>query len=131
MSIYPIAFAASTSLADPIGSSPLVAAVLWVEGTTTGTAATIVALLAVAGVGMAMLAGRIHVRRGATVILGCFILFGAPGIAAGILNAVRGGSDPGRSPPSPIEQSPLASVPKPAAPSAGYDPYAGASLPPR
>lgn len=125
------AFAGSASLADPAGSSALVAAISWLEGTILGTVATTIALIAVAWVGLMMLTGRVHVRRGATVILGCFILFGAPGIAAGIQDALRNGRDLAMPSASPAEPPPLASVRKPAPPSAGYDPYAGASLPPR
>ena len=42
------------------------------------------AVIAVASVGLLMLTGRINWRYGATVILGCFILFGAASIVAGI-----------------------------------------------
>jgi type IV secretory pathway VirB2 component (pilin) len=128
---FSIAFAAVASLADPQGSSRLVAAVSWLEGTVLGTVATTVAMIAVAAVGMMMLAGRIHLRRGAIVILGCFILFGAPGIAVGIHSAAYGRAESRQAENAPSEPSPLAAVPKPAPPSAGYDPYAGASLPPR
>jgi type IV secretion system protein VirB2 len=72
------------SLADPQGSGVLVAAVRWLEGTLLGTIATVVAVIAVASVGFLMLTGRINWRYGATVILGCFILFGAASIVAGI-----------------------------------------------
>jgi len=41
-------------------------------------------VIAVAAVGLMMLTGRINWRYGATVILGCFILFGAASIVAGI-----------------------------------------------
>ncbi|QDC36364.1 TrbC/VirB2 family protein [Sphingobium fuliginis ATCC 27551] len=69
---------------DPAGSGVLVSAVRWLEGTLLGTIATVVAVIAVASVGLLMLTGRINWRYGATVILGCFILFGAAGIVAGI-----------------------------------------------
>jgi type IV secretion system protein VirB2 len=72
------------SLADPQGSGVLVSAVRWLEGTLLGTIATVVAVIAVASVGFLMLTGRINWRYGATVILGCFILFGAASIVAGI-----------------------------------------------
>jgi len=71
-------------LADPAGSGILVSAVRWLEGTLLGTVATVVAVIAVATVGLMMLTGRINWRYGATVILGCFILFGAASIVAGI-----------------------------------------------
>ena len=75
---------AQASLADPQGSGVIVAAVRWLEGTLLGTIATVVAVIAVAAVGLLMLTGRINWRYGATVILGCFILFGAASIVAGI-----------------------------------------------
>jgi type IV secretion system protein VirB2 len=43
-----------------------------------------VAVIAVAVVGFLMLTGRINWRYGATVIVGCFILFGAATIVGGI-----------------------------------------------
>lgn len=75
---------AQGSLSDPAGSGVIVSAVRWLEGTLLGTIATVVAVIAVATVGLLMLTGRINWRYGATVILGCFILFGAASIVAGI-----------------------------------------------
>lgn len=75
---------AQDSLTDPAGSGVLVSAVQWLQGTLLGTLATVVAVIAVAVVGLMMLTGRINWRYGATVILGCFILFGAASIVAGI-----------------------------------------------
>ena len=75
---------AQDALADPAGSGVLVSAVRWLEGTLLGTVATVVAIIAVASVGFLMLTGRINWRYGATVIIGCFILFGAASIVAGI-----------------------------------------------
>jgi type IV secretion system protein VirB2 len=74
----------SYSGADPQGSGVIVSAVRWLQGTLLGTVATVVAVIAVASVGFMMLTGRINWRYGATVILGCFILFGAASIVAGI-----------------------------------------------
>jgi len=56
-----------------------------------GTVATVAAVIAVASVGFLMLTGRINWRHGATVIFGCFILFGAGSIVAGIQSGVSGG----------------------------------------
>ncbi|MGK6321306.1 TrbC/VirB2 family protein [Sphingomonas sp. DT-204] len=75
---------AQDGISDPAGSGVLVSAVRWLEGTLLGTVATVVAVIAVASVGFLMLTGRINWRYGATVILGCFILFGAASIVAGI-----------------------------------------------
>ena len=82
--LWPSAAMAEMSLADPAGSGVIVAAVRWLEGTLLGTIATVVAVIAVASVGFLMLTGRINWRYGVTVILGCFILFGAASIVAGI-----------------------------------------------
>jgi type IV secretion system protein VirB2 len=82
--LWSAAAAAQDSLADPAGSGVIVSAVRWLEGTLLGTIATVVAVIAVASVGFLMLTGRINWRYGATVILGCFILFGAASIVAGI-----------------------------------------------
>lgn len=76
---------------DPEGSGVIVNAVNWLQGTLLGTVATTVAVIAVAVVGFMMLTGRINWRHGATVILGCFILFGAASIVAGIRAAAVGG----------------------------------------
>nr|WP_313635020.1 TrbC/VirB2 family protein [Brevundimonas diminuta] len=75
---------AQTTLSDPRGSGPIISAVQWLQGTLLGTIATVVAVIAVACVGLLMLSGRINWRHGAVVILGCFILFGAASIVAGI-----------------------------------------------
>lgn len=80
----PVIAHAQTVLVDPRGSSPIVSAVQWLQGTLLGTVATVVAVIAVACVGLMMLTGRINWRYGAVVILGCFILFGAVSIVAGI-----------------------------------------------
>ncbi|KQV58482.1 MULTISPECIES: TrbC/VirB2 family protein [unclassified Caulobacter] len=69
---------------DPAGSGPIIAALGWVQGTLLGNVATAVAVIAVAMVGFMMLTGRINWRMGATVVLGCFILFGATTIVGGI-----------------------------------------------
>ena len=73
--------------ADPAGSGAIVGAVHWVQSTLLGTVATVVAIIAVASVGYMMLTGRMNWRYGATVILGCFILFGAASIVGGIQSA--------------------------------------------
>jgi type IV secretion system protein VirB2 len=82
---------AQDSYTDPAGSGVIVSAVNWLQGTLMGTVATVVAVIAVASVGFMMLTGRINWRHGATVILGCFVLFGAASIVAGIQSAATAG----------------------------------------
>lgn len=85
------AFAQSAGVAtDPAGSSPIDAALEWVQGTLLGNLATTAAVIAVAVVGFLMLTGRIEWRRGLVVVVGCFIIFGATAIVAGI-RSVAGG----------------------------------------
>jgi len=82
-----LALAASPAWAqagDPQGSGPIVAALGWLQGTLLGNVATAVAVIAVAMVGFMMLTGRMNWRFGATVIIGCFVLFGSAAIVSGI-----------------------------------------------
>ena len=72
---------------SPAGSGPIEAALFWMQGTLLGNVATAVAVMAVAAVGFMMLTGRVNWRFGATVIIGCFIIFGAATIVAGIQSA--------------------------------------------
>ena len=84
------AFAQAVQGANPQGSGPIVAALGWLQGTLLGNVATAVAVMAVAAVGFMMLTGRMNWRFGATVIIGCFILFGAGAIVSGIQGAAAG-----------------------------------------
>ncbi len=92
-----------------------------------GTLATAIAVIAVAFIGFGMLSGRIDVRRALVVILGCFVVFGAPLIAAGLLQMSDSDSTALASTPLPPAPPPLPPTPSPQP----YDPYAGASVPPR
>ena len=120
----------SGALADPPGESVLVAAVAWLEGTLLGTIATTIAILAVSAVGFMMLAGRVNLRYGLTVILGCFILFGASTIVAG-LQASLSGADRGPVAYAAEAPPPMVAPPPAPPPPANRDPYAGASVPAR
>ena len=78
----------------PLLAVTTIAALLFVQGqpiqaidqppATLGNVATAVAVIAVAMVGFMMLTGRINWRFGATVIVGCFVLFGSAAIVTGI-----------------------------------------------
>jgi type IV secretion system protein VirB2 len=83
--------AALAQTANPAGSGPIVAALAWMQGTLLGNVATAVAVMAVAAVGFMMLTGRLNWRFGATVIVGCFVLFGAASIVSGIQSAAAVG----------------------------------------
>lgn len=115
------------------GSGAIAAAAQWLQSTLLGTVATTVAVIAVATVGLMMLSGRIDLRRGASVVLGCFILFGASSIASGIRSVADSAPVPAEpayrvEPWLPPPPPPPPARPAPAAPS---DPYAGAAVPTR
>jgi type IV secretion system protein VirB2 len=75
---------------DPAGSNVILTAVNWLQGTLLGNVSTALAVIAVAATGLMMLTGRVDWRRGATVILGCFIVFGAAAIVAGVRTVAAG-----------------------------------------
>lgn len=81
-----LAFLQSAPL-NPQGSGPILASIQWIQGTLLGNVATAVAVIAVAAVGFMMLTGRMNWKHGITVIIGCFVLFGAAAIVAGIQQA--------------------------------------------
>ncbi|HEV7232722.1 MAG TPA: TrbC/VirB2 family protein [Sphingorhabdus sp.] len=88
------AFAASPAFAQnatsPAGSGPINNALGWIQGTLLGNLATTAAVIAVAACGFMMLTGRMNWRYGATVIVGCFVLFGSAVIVAGIQSTAAG-----------------------------------------
>lgn len=111
-------------LADPGPTSGLARAVAWLEIVALGPVALSVAIIAVGGIGLLLLNGRLALRRGTTVVLGCFLVFGAPVIAAGLLrNQLSVGERISVS--EGISSNPL---PEPSPTPKSYDPYAGASL---
>lgn len=82
---------AQTAGANPPGSGPINNALGWIQGTLLGNLATTAAVIAVAACGFMMLTGRMNWKFGATVIMGCFVLFGAAAIVAGIQSAAAVG----------------------------------------
>lgn len=116
-------------LTDPGSGNTLLSGVAWVRNVITGTPATVVATLAVAGIGLLMLQGRLPFRRGATVILGAFIIFGAATTAKGLLELAQAGGSEYEAAQGPVgSELPPPAIKPPAQPQA-YDPYGGASVP--
>jgi type IV secretion system protein VirB2 len=112
------------SLMDAPSSSPFAQAADWVIGTLFGSVAISLCVLAVAFVGLCLLSGRLAVRDGFRTLLGCFVLLGAPAVAAGLHGAVSTATNDGRpemAVPNYPEAEPL--------PPANYDPYARVSMP--
>jgi type IV secretory pathway VirB2 component (pilin) len=102
------------------------AAVSWVEQVLLGPLGTSLAVIAVAWFGLEMLTGKLSLRRGGLVVLGCFIFFGAPQLAQAVMQLARSsgtGSNPAALQQVAVPPSPSPRTPPP------YDPYAGASVP--
>ena len=104
----------------------MLAALTWIEGTLTGSVGTSLAVLAVGWFGLALLSGQASLRRGAMVVIGCFILFGAPSLARGLMGLAGNARDASAAAP----QASLTTPPPPApAMPPDFDPYAGAAVP--
>jgi type IV secretion system protein VirB2 len=116
------------SLFDPPAASVLLADAVWVQGTLLGTLATIIAVIAVAGVGVAMFEGRVDLKRGVAVMVGCFVLFGAPMISAGLMSILAGDEVAIAQPPASPVLTALQPILPPAPQKPGFDPYAGAAV---
>lgn len=80
--------------------------------------------IAIAALGLAMFAGKLDIRRGATAIVGCFIVLGASTIANGMMGHPITAAV--------VAEPALAPLPQPQSPRRddrkAEDPYAGASL---
>ncbi|WP_298465668.1 TrbC/VirB2 family protein [uncultured Erythrobacter sp.] len=111
------------SLFEPSSTSPVASSIEWINGVLFGQIAIGLCVLAVAFVGALMLSGRLPLRGGIRVVLGCFVLLGAPVIAAGFMGAFKDRSWAVAAVPTAPTQSPRGDIEP-----AEYDPYAGASL---
>lgn len=69
------------SLLEPTGGSAFGEGLDWLGSLVFGSVAITLCVFAVVFVGMLMLTGRLALREGLRVTLGCFVLLGAPLIA--------------------------------------------------
>lgn len=114
-----------TILPPPPGTNSLSVAAQWTADILTGPVATSLAVISIAAIGYLMLNGRLDVRRGLRIVLGCFILFGAPAVAVGLRNATQHLEGERATPPmaNPTNlTSPLLTA------KSSADPYAGAAV---
>ena len=84
--LFPVAALAQTNpqAGNATGADPITTALQWMQSILLGPIATSLAVMAIAGVGFMMLTGRMNWRYGGTVIVGVFIIFGAPRLVASI-----------------------------------------------
>jgi len=76
----------------PVANSPIASAAHWIEAVLLGPVALTIAILAVAAYGFLILSGHVDWRRGVRIVIGCFILFGAPLVATGIMGVSGSGA---------------------------------------
>lgn len=113
-----------TSLFEPSTTSPMASSVSWINSVLFGEIALVFCVLAVAFLGALMLTGRLPLRGGLRVLLGCFVLLCAPVVVSGFM----AGSNYGIVHP----EAPLVAEPREADQArdlqrSDYDPYAGVS----
>lgn len=98
----------------------------WIEQVLIGPLGTSLAVIAVAWFGFEMLTGRFSPRRGGLLVLGCFVLFNASGLARALVILARGSGSASGS--IATQQITVPLPPEPGNPPP-YDPYAGAAVP--
>jgi type IV secretory pathway VirB2 component (pilin) len=114
------------SLSDAPPVSAISTAANWVSNLLFGPLATAIAVVAIASIGLALMSGRIDLRRGLSVLIGCFLLFGARGLTDGLRSAAM---DNEKSVVSTAPPPPTFSNPKPSSSNTNaFDPYAGAAV---
>lgn len=118
---------AAFSLFDAPPQPVLGAAGSWIEGLLGGTFATTLCVIAIAILGLLLLAGMLRVRRSVEAVLGCFLLLGAGVLAVQLQQLATGAAGTGRTGGAQVILPTPAEEPPPLPP-ANYDPYAGASL---
>ena len=112
-----------TTPLGPSETGAVSAAAEWLSGLVAGSLAATLSVIGIALVGFLMFSGRVPVRAAFTVVLGCFILLGAPAIASALMEMGMRAVSLG--PPSPTT---VVRADRPPLPRSTYDPYAGASL---
>ena len=119
-----MALAVQQSLFEADGGTPMVDSARWIEGVMLGEIALGLCVIVVAFIGSLMLTGRMPLREGMRVVVGSFLLLGAPVIAKGMLGPA-------------VYSSPMHSLdlqageqtsPRPELPRISYNPYAQASV---
>lgn len=113
------------SVPPPIWAPDALGAALdWIAALVTGSLASSLAVVAVAWTGFGMLHGRVSVRAGIRMLLGCFVVFGSNAIAGGLMSLAQDNvrAPAARAPAAPPPPQPLTKAPD-------FDPYAGASVP--
>ncbi|MDP2129910.1 MAG: TrbC/VirB2 family protein [Methylophilaceae bacterium] len=119
-----MALAMQQSLFEASGEAPMAESARWIEGVMLGEIALGVCVIAAAFIGALMLTGRLPLREGVRIVVGCFVLLGAPLITAGFVQGRGGVIEAAGLPPFAVQiENSRSNLPP-----ADFDPYAGASL---
>lgn len=119
-----MALAVQQSLLEPRGAGAIEESARWIGGVLLGEIALGLCVIAVALIGVLMLTGRLPLSEGARIAVGCFVLLGAPVIAAGMLELT---ASPSTAPLSILRAGERSQL-RPELPQASYNPYARASV---
>jgi type IV secretory pathway VirB2 component (pilin) len=120
-----VALAVQQSLFEAGSGTPMVESARWIEGVILGEIALGVCIIAVAFIGGLMLTGRLPLREGMRVVVGCFVLLGAPVIAGGFATGASNSLSQLES--TSVDEKPAGRALRDLPP-ANYDPYSGATL---
>jgi type IV secretory pathway VirB2 component (pilin) len=119
--------AGTASLFEPSHTQAFGVVADWLPEVLSGSLATALGIVAIGLVGLSLFQGRLRLKHAALVVMGIFLLMGAPVIGAGIV---------GNSHQASLALMPTTVAPPPAVPSNNlappanpFDPYAGASVP--
>lgn len=115
------------SLLEYQGGSVFESTIGWINNVLLGELSVMLSVIAVAIFGFVLLTGRLNLRHGGRVVLGIFILLGAPVIASAFATTWGGYAEAS---PQVVFEAPPTQVSPRQLPPANYDPYAGASLRP-
>jgi type IV secretion system protein VirB2 len=112
------------SLFDTGGDAPIMQSVQWIERVMLGDVALGLCVIAVAVVGAVMLGGRLPVKEGLRIVVGLFVVLGAPVIGGGFAARLGEAREVLPANLSKLEDGTV----RDDLPLADRDPYAGASL---
>ncbi len=113
----------TSDLTNPSDTSSIASSLSWINDVLFNQIAISLCIVAVALIGFLMLTGRLPLRRGMQVALGCFVLLGAPVIASAFISGARDMREPLPPPPIATEENPRGDLPP-----ADYSPYGQASV---
>lgn len=119
-----MAISTQSSLFEPSAASPMATSVSWINSVLFSEIALGICVLAVAFLGVLMLTGRLPLRGGVRVLLGCFVVLGAPVIASSLITVGLGSS----SYESLVTLLAAERSARETMPPSDYNPYARASL---